>query len=242
MKKTTDFKTYIVMRKIFLAVLFAALFSTALGAQEYYDVVYLKNGSRVKGIIVEQVPGQSYKIQTSDGNLFVFNADEVEKITKEAKQVASPVQKSAFNRPRGYFGNVEVQYTYDMTAKNNGTFGLDMVNGYRICPQFAMGVGIGFQGYDFKNFQLPVYAYLRTDIINSKVSPFLAQSIGYEARFYGQDIIARGMIDGVMFNTQVGVSFNVGKRNRASLAFQYKSTKLNDRWRDELGVSLGFSL
>jgi hypothetical protein len=47
------------------------------------DIVYLKNGSVIKGEIIEQVPNQSIKIQTSDGNIFVYNFSDIEKITKE---------------------------------------------------------------------------------------------------------------------------------------------------------------
>lgn len=50
---------------------------------QFIEVVYLKNGSIIKGIIVEQVPGESLKIQTADGSLFVFKMDEVLKTTKE---------------------------------------------------------------------------------------------------------------------------------------------------------------
>ena len=35
------------------------------------------------GIIIEQVPNQSIKIQTKDRNVFVFKYDEIEKMTKE---------------------------------------------------------------------------------------------------------------------------------------------------------------
>jgi len=47
------------------------------------DVVYLKNGSVVKGIIIEQVPNVQLKIKTSNGSIFVFPFADIEKITKE---------------------------------------------------------------------------------------------------------------------------------------------------------------
>lgn len=47
------------------------------------DVVYLKNGSIVRGTIIEQVPGVSLKIQTADGSVFFYKMEEIEKITKE---------------------------------------------------------------------------------------------------------------------------------------------------------------
>lgn len=49
----------------------------------YKEVVYLKNGSIIKGVILEQIPNQSIKIQTADGSVFVYPMFEVERITKE---------------------------------------------------------------------------------------------------------------------------------------------------------------
>ena len=60
------------------------IYPNAMLAQSgYQDVVYLKNGSIIRGMIIEQVPNQTLKIQTSDGSVFVYQVDEVEKITKE---------------------------------------------------------------------------------------------------------------------------------------------------------------
>jgi TM2 domain-containing membrane protein YozV len=56
--------------------------SAAQGQNE--DVVYLKNGGVVRGVIIEQVPGVSLKIKTHDGNVFVYAMKDVEKMTKEA--------------------------------------------------------------------------------------------------------------------------------------------------------------
>ena len=47
------------------------------------DVVYLKNGGRLQGEIIEQIPNVSIKIQTKDGNVFVYKIEEIEKITRE---------------------------------------------------------------------------------------------------------------------------------------------------------------
>ena len=58
-------------------------FITSATAQTMQEVVYLKNGSIIKGIVIEQIPGASLKIQTYDGSIFVYPMSEVEKITKE---------------------------------------------------------------------------------------------------------------------------------------------------------------
>ena len=47
------------------------------------DVVYLKDGRILKGIIVEQVPGLSIKIQVGDGSTLVFKVSEIVRMTRE---------------------------------------------------------------------------------------------------------------------------------------------------------------
>ena len=65
------------------------LFSDA-EAQVVEEVVYLKNGSVVRGIIVEQIPNETLRIRTSGGSEFVFQMSEVLKITKELPVVGPP--------------------------------------------------------------------------------------------------------------------------------------------------------
>jgi hypothetical protein len=50
---------------------------------QYIDVVYLNNGSIIRGIIIEMVPNVSLKIQTRDGSVFFYKMEEVQKMTKE---------------------------------------------------------------------------------------------------------------------------------------------------------------
>jgi len=65
-------------------VIILAQFSSA-AQTNYEEVVYLKNGSIIHGVIIEQVPNYSIKIQTKDGNIFVYKLEEIEKITKEVQ-------------------------------------------------------------------------------------------------------------------------------------------------------------
>jgi len=52
---------------------------------EYVEVLYLKNGSIIRGMIIEQIPNEQVKIKTGDGSVFVYTMDQVLKITKEPK-------------------------------------------------------------------------------------------------------------------------------------------------------------
>jgi hypothetical protein len=50
---------------------------------DYLDVVETSDGSVWKGVVVEQVPGQTYKLVTSDGSIHVIKAADVTKMTKQ---------------------------------------------------------------------------------------------------------------------------------------------------------------
>ncbi|NCC19405.1 MAG: hypothetical protein EOM29_10750 [Bacteroidia bacterium] len=74
------------MKKIIslLVFVFIISFSNDLTAQNnYQDVVYLKNGSVIKGVIIEQIPNVSLKIKTKDENVFFYDMKDVEKMAKE---------------------------------------------------------------------------------------------------------------------------------------------------------------
>ena len=91
------------MKKFLVSVLFAliTIVSYAQG-NNYQDVVYLKNGNIIRGIIIEQVPNQSIKIETVDRNVFVYQMDEIEKLTKE--NTVQSKNFSAFNKRKGFIG------------------------------------------------------------------------------------------------------------------------------------------
>ena len=97
------------MRNYIRLILLAAvilLSVTALIAQTK-DIVYLKNGSVIKGMILEMIPDKTIKIQTADGNIFVYNMSEVEKISKE---VAAPISEP---KPTDEHPSKEGQRSYE---------------------------------------------------------------------------------------------------------------------------------
>ena len=69
--------------RYFVLLAFVFISSLAFAQGNLQDVVYLKNGSIIRGVIIEQVPNQSIKLQTADRNVFVFQMSEIEKLTRE---------------------------------------------------------------------------------------------------------------------------------------------------------------
>ena len=71
------------MKKLCSLLWFVLICISQTFAQDIQEVVYLKNGSIIRGLIIEQIPNESLKIQTRDGNVFAYKMSEVQKITKE---------------------------------------------------------------------------------------------------------------------------------------------------------------
>lgn len=112
-------------RRIYLIALLTILTSIlSIAQQQYVDVVYLKNGGKVIGIIVEQIPNVSIKIETNNGSVLFFKMDEIEKIVKEKTGVTEtvppppqPIQQVA---PSDYG---QIQPTYSGKFKRSGIYG-----------------------------------------------------------------------------------------------------------------------
>lgn len=70
-------------RFILISCLMTFLATTSLFAQPLEDVVYLKDGTIVRGTIIEQIPDELLKIQTQGGSMFVYTLEDIAKIVKE---------------------------------------------------------------------------------------------------------------------------------------------------------------
>lgn len=71
--------------KVAFLVLVMSAFVTpgASGQGSMQDVVYLEDGSVIRGTIIEQIPGESLRIRTRDGSVFVYRMEQVERIARE---------------------------------------------------------------------------------------------------------------------------------------------------------------
>ncbi len=187
-------------KKWLFSLFFVAMSTVALQAQTLQEVVYLKNGSIIRGIIIEQVPNESLKIETADGSLFVFRMDEVSKITKESPKKATSLKSSSVSfstdseygwqrapRYRGFVGHHFVANTGDF----NDTYGVSIFtsHGCQLIPELYVGLGIGFLGYfsgddydDSWALSIPVFVHLRRDlhtVLQKNAAPYVDVKVGY---------------------------------------------------------------
>lgn len=199
------------MKKILLLAVLLTFSAVTLCAQSMQETVYLKNGSIIKGIIVEQVPGKSMKIQTKDGSLFVCQMTEVEKITKEAPDNRTVKGNSRLHS--GYRGFVDLNWALGVgQSEGANSIGIQTSHGYQIIPQLYAGAGIGLNVfYNGTAVNLPIFANLRTDILSSGTTPFVDLKVGYS------------LIDikGLYLSPSIGCRINLSKSLGLNIGLGY---------------------
>lgn len=114
--------------------------------------------------------------------------------TKEVK-TQKPKKEYRYGK-RGYFGNASFTFSdFGVFLDGEGWlidkphYGLDVINGYSFNPYLDLGVGLGahFQPSNDKTEQfilMPLYGYLRYNILDRRVSPYLALKAGWAGVVY----------------------------------------------------------
>ncbi|MDK2910911.1 MAG: hypothetical protein PWR20_2479 [Bacteroidales bacterium] len=154
------------------------------------DVVYTKNGSVIRGLIVEEVPLVSIKIMTADRSVFVFKIDEIEKI--EHVYGIKPKHPALFDSPQGGIGTSSVfeepltkwtmglEYGYSGSLRNievgniHGLYGLVR---YSLTPMMSAAFGFGIEDLQYIHW-VPLFADFNLKINNQSQSPYFYGRMG----------------------------------------------------------------
>ncbi len=229
------------MKKIFTLILFLAIGIVGIAQQNFQDVVYLKNGSIIRGTIIEQVPNKSIKIETADRNVFVYQMDEIEKMTKEIVANTSKSNSSS-GLSSGYLRIINFGFGFGLGDYGKGTscLKLEVINGYQFNPYFSLGFGTGlkfyFNKYKSSSLVIPLFADFRAHFIDYIVSPYIDLGIGYTIEATPE---FRGL--GFMLNPSVGASVKIGKKSAMNFGLGYFMQIANGSNLGTLNIDLGFS-
>ena len=182
------------MKKFAATVLFVLLLATAADAQE---LIYMHDGSIIKGLVIEQQADEIIKVQTRDGDVFVYPMSLVECIIKDNGsdsdgQISSKEPKLRM-RHKGVDFNMDIGYNV-ATAKMDGDklfvqFGV----GKRFTQHFYWGAGVGVM-MPMGDFSCPIIPLssdfrLYLPIRNTSVVPGAVIRLGYAFNTAGDTVI-----------------------------------------------------
>lgn len=205
------------MKRVLLVLTLLLSISTYMTAQNYTEVVYLKNGSVIKGVITEQVPNVSLKIRTTDGSLIVCKMDEVEKITKENLRTQN-YRQSARTAMKGYKGFADLGYIVDVSDMDASKLQLSTSHGYQFNNYLYLGGGVALDYYtDADKISVPIFADFKVNFINKRITPFADTKFGYSV----------GDVEGFYSSVGIGVRFGLKGKKAISLKLQYDYQEYN---------------
>lgn len=210
-------------------------------AQNVQEVVYLKNGSVIRGIVVEQVPGESLKIRTNDGSVFAYKMSDVEKITKEVGNSNSQTRSlnNGIGIKAGYKAFVDFGYTLGTGIYGSDRIELMTTHGVQINPYLFVGAGTGCHYYtDGAFFSIPIFADVRATILKNNVTPYIDCKIGYSVVD----------IEGFYLSPSIGCRFAIGEKSGVYVGAGYVMQKEKigygdyayNRNRNGISLKLGF--
>lgn len=163
------------MKKLCLLLLGLVLLLPAFSQSEK-GYVYLKNGTIIKGRYAYTGDQQKIKIQSA-GNLWIFDAAEVDSITSRRNRSREDVAAQISDRKFFYRAELGV-LVGNSDNSQNAPFSLSGSVNYVLNPRFSLGAGLGVEF--FKETYMPLFANLEYKLRGEPSSPYVFLKAGYE--------------------------------------------------------------
>jgi hypothetical protein len=203
--------------KKFLPLFFVFITAVVSAQSRGGDVVYLKNGSVIKGTIIKNLSDSTVAITTQDGNFFVFNNREVARtlINNAGNSNSSSASTHRNNLWVGF--NIEPQYQnifksasdaqaillqYQETRQLPGSAGVQLGFKLNYLPAGLVGFETGLQYHYYVSRDVlsqpyngvTAYRYTRNELHNLEIPLLInVHSQGKKVRFYSSDGFSAGL-------------------------------------------------
>ena len=219
------------MKKTILFIAFV-LFSIVGISQATERTFYLKNGSVITGVVIEEIPGKQYKVKTADGNIFVWKADEIEKIVSAPIEVKTKEKEEFDVNKLAFYSLNELSLGAMIEETTTYNVGLGSINGVCFNNQFSLGIGVDFQLSGFGNF-VPIYSDIRLNFSQSPKTFFTYINAGIAISGRSENITVVEPSWGGSSIYQKAIKYENGFYGR--IGFGYKSS-ISDKFDANVSV------
>lgn len=192
------------------------------------DVVYLKNGSIIRGNIIELVPDGNITIEIMGGSVLVYPMSEVEKMTREENKYNIAEPKPHIIKHRGYFNISEIGFGFGNQNYYYGgitsSISMQTINGMQLCRHLQAGIGLGIDYYTSQPVLYnPIFIRISGDIIKSPVTPYYYADGGYTMVWEDDNNENTSYEGGWMINPGIGVKFYSRTKASYHISFGFKT-------------------
>lgn len=177
------------MKKIFFTLVLPVLTVMTVLAQEPITLK-LKSGVSVMGVVIEE-GAESMKIQTVEGDVFIYRTSEIDCIVDNDGQYITQKKKERDIRGlgnfKGYRSVVELRLSVAGPVGDSwdsNRLQVSYIGGYNFGSYIYAGLGVGLaltdMNYYYMTVDVPVFLHVRSAFLkNRRVSPYISLNIGY---------------------------------------------------------------
>ncbi|MDZ4680683.1 MAG: hypothetical protein SH848_03555 [Saprospiraceae bacterium] len=210
--------------------------------EELTDVVYLKDGSVLKGLIVNYEQGATLNFRLQNGEEIVINDSEIARIVQDVREPKSTSYDELINgktkakpkeqvygfRERGFY-NAVMLGSLNTRSGNEFKMGLSFHNvvGFQFSQWLGIGLGLGIETYGTDDDEViyPVFAEFR-GYFNKKIkAPYYTLGAGYGFMTTNEKEFITEARGGWMLHPAIGMRFSGKKHSNLTADIGYKFQK-----------------
>lgn len=187
-------------------------------AQSKEDVVYLINGSILRGKVIENSIGVKTTIEIVGNNIIVV-PDSLIKMIRMDQIITAKVRENKVSP-------VEMAAKVNFYGGSKNSAGFTFVTSYRFPFRLAVGAGTGIEWFEHQ--QIPFIADVKYYFMKGQVSPYVYAQGGYAVSLSQEgDNEYSEYHGGVLAGSGAGLRFNFTRRNALffSLGYRYQKTE-----------------
>ena len=202
-----------------LVFLFIVAVQIVMAQTNRQDAVYLRNGSIIRGKVLENVVGKYTRIETVGRNVLVIQEGDVERVVMD-----EPIPQKARTDPKPYGYSALADLGLMGGVKN--TMSLMLINGYQFKNRLGVGGGFGVEKFDQQ--VIPVFADVRYNFLKGGITPFIYLQAGYSYPLGKSPTGNTNEVKGcALINPGVGLRLNFTTHNALifSLGWRYQEMR-----------------
>lgn len=192
------------------------------------DILYLKDGSVIRGTLIESITGSHVRFQNLEGQVREYPMSEVSstKISGKNNRPVYELQPIGFSHSSS-IGLMVGSGSYGDRA--NPSF--QTINGVRIGKHWSTGIGTGLESFGYGTL-LPLFAHGRYSLLKGAVSPYIDGMAGYSLAisspnyYYWSDNYDENK-GGITAGIGAGVKMMTGQRFGLTIGMGYRFQRLS---------------
>ncbi|PWN08190.1 hypothetical protein [Rhodohalobacter mucosus] len=166
------------------------------------DVIYLKNGSVIRGEILEIKENGHIRIRYSNSDELLIMVNDILRVNRDRVSTGLHYNTSGYMNRSGF----EI-----LSGTGGNTFRFASIHGLHFNPHLSAGLGIGLTPYNDPLNLIPFFADVNYRLLKANTSPYIYLKAGYNFTMKNENEDTAALnrhTGGLLINPGAGIDFN----------------------------------